>query len=41
MHRLRSHLTYANVAATLALVIAIGGGTAIAVKGTAPKNSVD
>jgi hypothetical protein len=41
MHRLRSHLTYANVAATLALVIAVAGGTtAIATKSTAPKNSV-
>ena len=41
MHRLRRHLTYANVAATLALVIAIAGGTtAIAMKATAPKNSV-
>src|SRR4051812_3260878 len=41
MHRLRSHLTYANVAATLALVIAVAGGTtAIAMKATAPKNSV-
>ena len=28
--RLRSHLTYANVAATLALVIALAGGTAYA-----------
>jgi hypothetical protein len=41
MHRLRAHLTYANVAATLALVIAVAGGTtAIAMKSTAPKNSV-
>ena len=31
MQRLRRHLTYANVAATLALVIAVAGGaTAIA-----------
>ena len=38
MTRIRRHLTYANVAATLALVIAIaGGGTAIARSG---KNSV-
>ena len=36
--RIRKHLTYANVAATLALVIAVGGGTtAIALSG---KNSV-
>jgi hypothetical protein len=27
MHRLRRHLSYANVAATLALVVAIAGGT--------------
>jgi hypothetical protein len=41
MHRLRTHLTYANVAATLALVVAVAGGTtAIAMKATAPKNSV-
>jgi hypothetical protein len=41
MHRLRRHLTYANVTATLALVIAVAGGaTAIAGKVTAPKNSV-
>ena len=38
---LRRHLTYANVAASLALVIAVAGGTtAIAMKATAPKNSV-
>jgi hypothetical protein len=38
---MRRHLTYANVAATLALVIAVAGGTtAIAMKTTAPKNSV-
>ena len=30
MRRLRSHLTYANVVATLALVIAVGGGAAYA-----------
>jgi hypothetical protein len=41
MHRIRRHLTYANVAATLALVVAVAGGTtAIATKSTAPKNSV-
>lgn len=41
MRRLRAHLTYANVAATLALVLAVAGGTA-AVAGVkiAPKNSV-
>jgi len=38
MNRIRKHLTYANVVATLALVIAIGGGTtAIALNG---RNSV-
>jgi hypothetical protein len=38
MRRLRSHLSYANVAATMALVLALGGGaTAIALKG---KNTV-
>jgi hypothetical protein len=41
MRRLRGHLNYANVTASLALVIAVAGGTtAIAVKTTAPKNSV-
>jgi hypothetical protein len=41
MHRFRSHLSYANVMATMALVIAVAGGTtAIAMKSTAPKNSV-
>ena len=41
MNWLRRHLTYANVTATLALVIAVAGGTtAIAMKATAPKNSV-
>jgi hypothetical protein len=41
MDRLRRHLSYANVAATLALIVAVAGGTtAIAMKTTAPKNSV-
>jgi hypothetical protein len=41
MQRLRRHFSYANVAATLALVIAIAGGTAaIAGSPKAPKNSV-
>jgi hypothetical protein len=41
MNRIRRHLTYANVAATLALLVAVAGGTtAIATKSTAPKNSV-
>jgi hypothetical protein len=38
MARIRSHLTYANVMATIAVFIALGGG-AYAVS-TAPKNSV-
>jgi hypothetical protein len=39
MSRIRNHLTYANVVATLALIIAVAGGTtAIAI--TAAKNSV-
>lgn len=38
---MKKHLSYSNVAATLALVIAVAGGTtAIAAKVTAPKNSV-
>lgn len=37
MTRFRRHLTYANVAATLALVLAIGGGSAMALGG---KNTV-
>jgi hypothetical protein len=41
MHGLRCRLTYANVTATLALVIAVAGGTtAVAGRHTAPKNSV-
>ena len=41
MNWLRRNLSYANVAASLALVIAVAGGTtAIAMKATAPKNSV-
>ena len=41
MNWLRRNLSYANVTATLALVIAVAGGTtAIAMKATAPKNSV-
>ena len=41
MSRFRRHLTYANVASTLALLGAIAGGTtAVADKLTAPKNSV-
>lgn len=41
MERIRRHASYANVTATLALIVAVAGGTtAIAVKSTAPKNSV-
>ncbi len=41
MNWLRRNLSYANVTATLALIIAVAGGTtAIAMKATAPKNSV-
>jgi hypothetical protein len=42
MTKLRPHLTYANVVATLALIAAVGGGTtAIAISAKkAPKNSV-
>ena len=41
MHGIRRHLTYANVAATVALIAAVAGGTtAIATKRTASKNSV-
>jgi hypothetical protein len=36
----RRHLTYSNVAATLALVIAIAGGTTAIGASKAPKNSV-
>jgi hypothetical protein len=32
--RLRSHLTYANVIATVALFLVLGGGTAVALNGT-------
>jgi hypothetical protein len=34
MRRIRSHLTYANVIATLALFLALGGGTAVALTGS-------
>ncbi len=40
MKRLRAHLTYANVIATLALFIALAGGTAVAAKQLLPNNSV-
>jgi hypothetical protein len=40
MHRLKPHLSYANVAATLALIIAVAGGTTAIAGGNAAKNSV-
>lgn len=40
MKRLRAHLTYANVVATLALFLVLAGGTAFAAKNLLPKNSV-
>ena len=42
MKPLKHHLTYANVVATLALIVAVAGGsTAIAISAKkAPKNSV-
>lgn len=40
MKRLRSHLSYANVVATLALFLVLAGGTALAAKQFLPKNSV-
>ena len=40
MKRLRGKLTYANVVATLALFLALAGGTAFAASQMLPKNSV-
>ena len=40
MHRLRRHLNYANVTATLALIIAVAGGATAIAGSNAPKNSV-
>jgi hypothetical protein len=41
MRQAKGHLSYANVMATLAVVLAAGGGTAaIAISSKAPKNSV-
>lgn len=40
MKALREKLTYANVVATLALVVAVGGGGALAATRALPKNSV-
>jgi hypothetical protein len=40
MYRLRRHLTYANVVATVALIIAVAGGTTAIAASQAAKNSV-
>jgi hypothetical protein len=40
MHRIRRHLTYANVAATLALLVAVAGGATAVAGSNAPTNSV-
>ncbi len=40
MRRLKPHLTYANVAATLALIIAVAGGTTAIAGSKAAKNTV-
>lgn len=40
MHRLRRHLNYANVTATLALIVAVAGGATAIAGSNAPKNSV-
>jgi hypothetical protein len=40
MRRIRRHLSYANVTATLALLLAIAGGTTAIAGSKAPKNSV-
>jgi hypothetical protein len=40
MRQLKRHATYANVAATLALVIAVAGGATAIAGSKAPKNSV-
>ncbi len=41
MRRVRSHLTYANVMATIAVFIAISGGTAVALNGANTVQSDD
>ena len=40
MQSIRSKLTYSNVVATLALILVLGGGSALAAKQMLPKNSV-
>ena len=39
--RLRSHLTYANVVATIAVFLVLGGGSAVALSGTNTVQSDD
>ena len=41
MRRIRRHLTFANVASAIALFVALGGGTAIALNGTNTVQSDD
>src|SRR5688572_27067109 len=41
MRRIRQHLTYANVMATIAVFIAVSGGTAVALNGTNTVQSDD
>lgn len=41
MHRIRSHLTFANVASAIALFVAISGGTAVALNGSNTVQSDD
>jgi hypothetical protein len=41
MSRIRRHLTYANVMATLAVFLVLGGGTAVALNGTNTVQSDD
>jgi hypothetical protein len=41
MRRIRSHLTYANVIATVALFLVLSGGTAVALSGTDTVQSDD
>jgi hypothetical protein len=41
MRRIRSHLTYANVMATIAVFLVLSGGTAVALSGTDTVQSDD
>ena len=36
MRHIRRHLTFANVASAIALFVAVGGGTAVALSGSIP-----